>query len=241
MTQQNSPFHTSDSDPSARGNATIYVLILVALFAALGFVVSRQGDTSESSALTGQKADLVAGEILTYPAQVKQAIDMLTMSGVDPSDLNFTQPGQVNFNTAPTINKVFHPDGAGLSLATLPAQAVAESSNNPPAGWYLGMFNNIEWSTTTEPDVILVAYQISEDMCKRLNKKLTGAETIPVMTDTIPNLLIDKEYPAGNVIHSGTNDNLTVANCAACEGRPSLCVGDPGGTRYGFYSMIVNR
>jgi hypothetical protein len=232
----------SQKEPKTRqkGNATIYVLIVVALFAALGIVLSRQTDTSESSHVGNEKADLIAGQILAYPAQVRQAVDMLTMSGTDPSDLDFTQPGQANFNTAPNIKKIFHPDGGGLVLGTLPAESVGTGVHSPAPGWYLGMFNNIEWSKTTDHDVVLVAYQLSQDVCKRINYKLTGSETIPALTDTIPDLLINKEYPTGNVIHAGTNADFTAATCAACNGKPTLCVTDSSNA-YGFYSLIVNR
>lgn len=240
MTQQTTPFDIK-SPATMRGNATIYVLIVVALFAALGFVLTRQSDTSESSHVGSEKADIIAGQILAYPPQVKQAIDMMTMSGSDPSDLDYTQPGQAGFNTAPTIKKIYHPDGGGLNLAALPATAIAQSSTNPAAGWYLGSFNNIEWTTTTAKDIVLVAYQISQDMCKRINYKLTGSESIPVLNDTIPDLLISKDNPPGNAVHTGTNADFMAANCAACNGHPSLCVGDTSGTRYGFYSIIVNR
>lgn len=233
----NTHFHRK----SQSGNAAIYVLIVVALFAALSFTVARQNNSSDSATLSDEKADIIANQILAYPYQVKQAIEMMTMTGTDPATLDFTQPGQSGYDDAPHIKKIFHPGGGGLTLARLPAESVAQIGTNPVAGWYLSMFNNLEWSTTTANDVMLVAYQISKKVCERINFRLTGKTEIPTLGNTIPNVLIARESPPGMTIHSGSNiTTFNVATCADCEEKPTLCVQDGSGT-YGFYSMILNR
>lgn len=240
MKQQTTLFQPSR--PSAqRGNATIYVLIVVALFAALAFVLTRQGDSSESGHMSNEKALIVAGDIIAYPAQVKQAIDMMVMSGTNPSDFDFTRPGQANFLTDPVITKIFHPDGGGLILAQLPEGSTSQSSTNPPAGWYLGEFNNVGWTVSSDFDLMLTAYQVKKEVCERINLKLTGSTYIPSLNgNTIPNLMIDKENPPGIAVHSGTNADFNASACSSCFGKPAMCVSE-GGSRYGFYSVILNR
>lgn len=224
------------------GNATIYVLIVVALFAALAFTVSRQNDSSESSGLSAERADILAAQILAYPYQVKQAIDMMGMTGADMSDLDFTQPGQTDFETDPYTDKVYHPGGGGLNPATLPKDAVAQSSDDPAAGWYLGMFNNFLWSQSAENDVMLVAYQLRREVCERINMKITGKPDIPILSSSIPAALIDKDNPPGITVHTANNALVfDLTTCADCEEKPSMCVGDTSGTRYGFYTLIINR
>jgi hypothetical protein len=238
MSRQTTLFQLSKT-AKQRGNATIYVLIVVALFAALAFVLSHQNDTSEAGHIGNERAEIVAGDIIAYPSQVKQALDMMVMSGTSPSDFDFTQSGQSGFNTAPSTKKVFHPDGGGLTLAQLPSGAVAETSTNPKAGWYLSEFNNVGTSVSSDLDVVLVAYQISKDVCQRINQRLTGTKDIPVLNNTIPNLLIAKESPPGVPVHSGTNADFNASACSSCE-LPALCVSESG-PRYGFYSVIISR
>ncbi|MDB5490766.1 MAG: hypothetical protein JWO78_615 [Micavibrio sp.] len=238
MTRQTRFFRTSHT-AKQRGNATIYVLIVVALFAALSFVLSRQNDSSEGGHITNERADIIAGDIIAYPSQVKQALDMMIMSGTSPSDFNFTQSGQIGFTSAPSINKVFHPDGGGLTLAQIPAGAIAQSSTNPKAGWYLSEFSNVGWSESSDNDVILVAYQLSKDICQRINLRMTGSRDIPVLNNTIPNLLIAKESPPGVPVHSGSNVDFDASACSACN-RPAQCVSETG-PRYGFYSVVISR
>lgn len=229
--------NTSFTRRSQAGNATIYVLILVALFAALSFTIMRQSDNSESSGLSSEKADIIANQIIAYPFQVKQAIEMMTMTGTEASDLDFILPGEATFNDAPTVNKVYHPGGGGLNPARLPEEAIAQTSATPPAGWYLGRFNNIEWTPTTEQDVLLTAYQIDKTVCERINMKITGNTTIPPLTANLNNLLIDDATP----LHGGANADFNIANCTACESMPNLCVSNGAGTAFAFYSIIVNR
>jgi hypothetical protein len=230
----------SSPAPNSGGNATIYVLIVVALFAALTVILSRQNDTSESSRLDRDRTRILATQIMAYPLQVKQSIEMMTMTGVESSALDFRLPGQSNYSTPPHINKVFHPEGGGLVLARLPSDAVIDAVVTPPAGWYLGRSSNIEWSDSTDDDVVLVAWPLKQELCEAINTSITGNPSPVVTSNTIQNLFIPSEYPPGNTIHGGVNADLTVANCAGCEHYPSLCVQDSNGY-FGFYSLIVNR
>lgn len=230
MTQETMNFPSSPQ----RGNAAIYVLIVVALFAALSMILSRQNDNSESAGLSDEKLEIVASQVISYPYQVKQAIEMMVLSGVDASDLEFMLPGEAGYNAGSNIAKVFHPEGGGLILARLPEEAVSQTSTDPEAGWYLGRFNNVEWTPTSAADVMLVADQISEAVCQSINRKLTGSDDIPAMTDTIPNVLIDDSR------HGGSNvAEFDATICPDCENLPSICVSNGG--QYGFYSLIVSR
>lgn len=235
MRMENKNFHYRNA-----GNATIYVLIVIALFAALALMVARQNDGSEAARLDSDRLRIAAAQVMAYPYQVKQSIEMMTMTGAETSDLDYTLPGQPDYDTSPFHNKIFHPEGGGLIRARLPVDVVSSASVTPAAGWYLGMFNDVEWSASTEPDVMLVAWPLREELCVAINQSLTGSAAIPVMGNTIPNIFIHRQYPTGNIIHGGTNADLTAAVCADCEDMPTLCVRDSLG-RHGFYSMIVNR
>lgn len=243
MTRQTIPFETQNA-AQQRGNATIYILIVVALFAALTFILSRQSNTSESNTIDAQRMEILVNQVVSYPYQVKQSVEMMTMSGSETSDLDFILPDHANYNDPPVIHKVFHPEGGGLSLAALPPEVVSDAAyNDPPPGWYLGRFIDVDWTNTAEQDVILTAFPLREDVCRAINKKLLGyTDPPPVLGDTIQDLLIEDEYPPTNNIHTGTNEpTLTAALCADCENRPTMCVGDASGTRFAFYSIIINQ
>lgn len=227
---------------SQRGNALIYVLIAIVLFAALSMTLGRQTDTSESGDLSDAKAEMYATQLISYAAAVKSSIDQMLFSNDKAlGQLNFTLPNQAGFNTAPTIYKVYHPDGGGLNPATLPAEISTDNVADPVAGWYLGRFNNVEWTPSAATDVILVAFQIKQKVCEKINLKITGSATIPQMGATIREVMIDDSLYAGASNADLTTDPAGTPICAACHKRASLCVEDSGGGTYGFYTVIADR
>jgi len=219
-----------------RGNALIYVLIAIALFAALSFTLSRQsGDSGGQSHLSEEKAELYASQLISYAAQAKNAVEQLLFEGSTVDELDFVLPSDAAFETGSDIRKVFHPGGAGLSPGTIPEQLVSQVDTNPPAGWYMGMFNNVEWTESSAQDVILTAHQISRTACEQINEKVTGNTTIPATNVTLNLILIDDSK------HTGTNQPFNIANCGACEDMPALCISNAGGTKFSFYSILVDR
>ncbi len=226
-----------------RGNALIYVLIAIVLFAALSLTLGRQTDTSESGGLNDDRARLYASQLISYAAQAKSSVDQMLFSGTDINDLDFALPGSATYDTGTSANKikrVYHPDGGGLNASPLPKDSVTYTGNDPVASWYMGRFNNIEWTKTSATDVILVAYGIDKTVCEKINETVNGSATIPAMTDSIRDVMIDDVY------HSGTNGDLLTDPagtpvCAACHKVSSLCVEDSGGGIYGFYTVIESR
>lgn len=214
-----------------KGNVLIYVLIAIALFGALSFTLSRQTRNSGTEDLDEAKAELYAMQLITYATQAKSVIDQMIFTGSDIDELDFTLPSEASFNTAPHIHKVFHPQGGGLTLATIPKNAIHEISTGNGAKWYLGRFNNVEWSKTSATDVILTAHQIDEKVCAAINNKITGFSTIPLLTSEISKSLIE----------TSSNSDLTAASCAACDGYVTLCVGNSAGSAYSFYTVLADR
>lgn len=225
----------SASCPGQTGNALIYVLIAIALFAALTFALGRGEGTSETGTLSAEKAQMYATQIVGYSAQVKSSVEQMLFTGTAPETIDFLRPGDAGFDTAPHIHKIYHPDGGGLSLGTIPKEARTSAIASPPAGWYLGRFNTVGWTKTASPDILLTSFQIDKTVCEKINESITGTSAIPQLTGAIRDYLIDDS------LHGGSNADFTSAVCAACEGLPSLCVQDNSGSAYAYYSLIVDR
>lgn len=233
---------------SESGNVLVYVLIAVVLFAALSFTLSRQTDSTEAGALEENRAELYATELITYAANAKEAFDKMAFSGAYIEDIDFTLPSDPTFNTAPTIKKIFHPDGGGLNLAALPDKVGVAGVTDPVPGWYLGRFNNVEWTGTdaAATDIVLTAYGINPAVCGFINQNITGNTAIPTITEPVKEVLVPQAV--GGITHfAGANQDLTTdpANtspapiCPDCHNRSSLCVQEGG--VYAFYSVLANR
>jgi len=158
------------------GNALVYVLIAIVLFAALSFTLSRQTDTGEAGELSDTQIELYATQLISYAAQVKSALDQMKFSGARIDDLDFRGPSDATFNTGTQkdrTNRVFHPEGGGVTKGRLPEDALdSNPHSNPAPGWYLGRFNNVEWTPSAGDDVILAAFQINEAVCAKITRKL---------------------------------------------------------------------
>lgn len=218
---------------SQAGNAFLYVLIAIILFAGLAFTLSRSGSQRDPAGSLAQgRVAIDVNGIMAYAASVSNTLSQLDVVGVPPDQLDFTLPSDADFNTPPLDKKFFHPSGGGMNYKSLPPEAIASNGAGLAPGYYIGRFNNVEWTPTTANDVIFVAHEISEAVCKGLNFKITGSDTIPALAGAnSEDLLIDDS------LHGGNNVNFMVANCAACDEKPALCVSS-GGT-YTFYSILV--
>jgi hypothetical protein len=222
------------------GNALIYVLIAIALFAALSMTFGRQTDTSEAGALPEERAEIYANQLISYAAQAKSAIDQMLFTGTRIDNLDFLLPTEATFNDPPYITKVYHPQGGGLVPGRIPAEATDQDDTDPVAGWYLGRFNNVEWTSSAGEDVILTAYQVAKQVCEKINLKITGTTTIPTLGDSIKEVMVDNRFYTGVNVDL-TTDPAGTPICAACHKVASLCVEDQAGGRYGFYTIIVDQ
>lgn len=222
---------------SERGNAFLYILVAVVLFGALIFALSRGEQQNGGLAeLDSGRAKVSANEILSYAATAANNITQMESGGLTPDRIDFMLPNDSDFNTDtpahPNIHKLFHPSGGGLGYKALPQDANDDDGAGLAAGYYIGRFNNIEWTPTTAPDIIFAAYEIKTPVCAEINRKLTGSTAIPTISgDSLENFFIE----AG--LHSGVNAPFEVANCAACEEKPALCVANAAGKNL-FYSIL---
>ena len=101
---------------SASGNAIFYILIAVALIAALSYAVARGGRSGEG-VLTQDRTRLLAVGILDYADTVRKAVMQLRLRGVSLADLSFAHPDLAAaygvYDSAPG-NEIFNPQGGGV-------------------------------------------------------------------------------------------------------------------------------
>lgn len=227
---------------NCRGNAFVYVLIAVALFAGLTVTLSNMGGDESQSRIDESYVQSAITSVFAYAGSTQNAIEQMELQGVEIDDINFMLPSETNFNTAPVHRKLFHPEGGGLNYIPLPTEIAAPGVTFPDGGYYVDKFSNVEWTpTSTNPsgyDVIFVAYGITQQACEAINKKITGSSTVPVVSPAAwpRSLFVETRH------HGGGNANfMAAANCPACNGKPALCVADDTVTLYAFYNILYAR
>lgn len=221
----------------ASGNAFIYVLVAVALFAGLSFALSRSNDAAPQNEISAAQIQTAASEILSYAGQAQSAVDQMMMNGTQISTMNFLPPAHADFNTTTTIHKLYHPDGGGLQYRSLPASAAGGLTTG---GFYIGRVTNVEYSTpSTASDILLLVTGLNEAVCRHINQKITGQSNFPttvVNFDTWAYLMIFGSYPTTGTV------GVTLSNtqCPTCEGKPSYCVKGSDGY-HTYYHVLFGR
>lgn len=230
----------SDNLRSQRGNAMVYILVALALFGILTAVLARRGAQTDTENLTEEMAQFESAQILAYAQSTQKAVDQMLMSGTTPDDIDFTTPNDDSFDDGAHIYKLFHPEGGGLTYKSADTK-LFDTLGGVASGWYIGMFNNVEWTPTLQQDIMLTAYGIKQPVCEAINEKITGSKDIPALSSAVMSELL---VPPTTTGHSGSSENLMLANCPAlpaqtCREHNMMCVSDGG--LFGFYTVIEGR
>lgn len=218
----------------------VYILVALALFGILTAVLARRSGQSDTENLTEEMAQFESAQILAYAQSAQKSVDQMIMSGATPDDIDFTTPNDGSYDDGAHIYKIFHPEGGGLTYKSGDLK-LFDNLSGPEEGWYLGMFNNVEWTQTTQQEIILTAYGIKEPICQAINEKVLGTKDVPVLASgTLVDLLIDDNVTG----HPGSNADFMLTNCpappiATCRKHNMICITD--GSVFGFYTIIEAR
>lgn len=100
------------------GNVLFYILIAVALLAALSFAVAQSGRGSIAQ-MNEEKSKLLANEIMEYGDIIANAVAQLRLRGCKPTEISFENPEKAGYANAgapadKTCN-IFDPAGGGVT------------------------------------------------------------------------------------------------------------------------------
>lgn len=143
------------------GSVMIWIFVMIALFAALGYAMS-QGTRSGVTSISDQQADLAATEILQYASQVKDAVRQLQINGCDIRKISFKDT--LNYTTenpnspADGSCHVSHPNGGGIEVSGTNIRL------------YNFFINRITGVGTTDADIFIYNRDIESKTCASLNK-----------------------------------------------------------------------
>ncbi len=210
---------------NCKGNVLVYILLAVALFAALTYAVSGENRGSQQNQLTESQVDLLATSLIAQATTVKQTISLMEQWGIEYNDLMFDLPGSASY-TSNVSRQVYHPSGGGLSIFNEKESYKAMPSAR---GWTWQNLNNVEWSATTDTDLIYTFLDISENVCAKINERLHNDPAIPISTVNYIDVFMT----------NSPNPDFLITDCPECQGIDSLCISNS--TNYAFYNIIGMR
>ncbi len=185
-----------------------------------------------------------AGDIISYAGVIRQIVTQMADQAGDTTVLDFTRPEDIGRNNNIILeNNVFVPKGGGIILIDLPGLEILNTVNDGiPPGWYLGRFNDVAWREggDRDDDIMLAAYKISPALCRELNRRLTGQESISQADERLARLFVNgQKEGTDDKIHRLGNTDLTEEVCPRCRNRNALCVKEKGKDIFAFYVSVT--
>ena len=207
------------------GNVLLYVLIAVALLAALTYTISRDNRGGQAERMEGERAELLTTDLMSHVNSIEQSVFQMMQWGKTIDDLKFDKPADAGY-TSNTTDQVYHPAGGGVQPFTKTNDGLFDGVGT--TGFVFQSETNVEWSPTAAKDLILSFVNVNPAICALINEKITGSSTIPTGSMTAANVFVEG---------AGTDANFVISECAACENNKSLCIND-GSTNI-YYTILV--
>jgi hypothetical protein len=212
---------------TAQGSVIIWVMLAVALFAALSFFMMRGSQQNASMAET-ERARMAASEIIDYARALQDAYKILRINGCRQDQISWQNP--VDSNPSKFPNPVaapadkschlFDPNGGSLQYKTFPQPRA-------PNPVYMGFFwvnPVIEGVGSASADVITAIQNITNPVCIAINTAMNDASQRFIATGFGP--IMD------------STDTFSAATCPDCVRKKAACIYDTGSNNNNFYYVL---
>lgn len=218
---------------SESGNALWFILLAIALMAALTIAISRSSDTSEQSGDV-ERARIQASDIMRYGASIRESTDNMRLRGIGESALSFENnvaaTSYVNANCTGGDCLVFGSAGGGAYYKK-PDLSWLDSAHSGSARygeWEFSGANAVPGVRSANPELLMYIGYLDKSLCTQINAMLDIAG-IPADADGIAATAWQGAFAA-----SATIDNM--------DGLESGCFEDSTGARaYTFYQVLIKR
>ncbi len=211
---------------NSQSGSVIFVLMIgIAIFAALGYAVtaSLRTGTGATENTELDKASLDATAVNDFAQSVRTGVQQMKNSGIEETQIDFMAPADAGYNTAPHEKKLFHPEGGGVGYVAVWPSLDDQTQTSATTWNYLS--NTIDGiGSASGTELLMTLMYVPEKICLQINKSLTGTASIPTVVGTISDMFVTGAVP------------MTAANCAACEGKTSMCV-EKSGVRAFYYVL----
>ncbi|MAS87884.1 MAG: hypothetical protein CMH30_07940 [Micavibrio sp.] len=223
-----------------RGNALLLVLIGVALFAALSYVVAKNSGNSAGT-IDKENNSLLASQILEYAKQLQQGVNIIKQNGYSENQISFAHPDLTGYGTYDTSpeTEVFNPRGGGASYKTFPKATNDDWIFSGSNAAYRVPIPNELWASCTAAcsDIVALLANISKELCMELNERVGVANPSnnpPQMNTTYSTTKFTGSFVKDRVLYA--DFDYTNGKRAACmEGKNSPT---PVGSYHFFYVLL---
>ena len=153
------------------GNAFIYVLVAIALFAALAYTFTRSAQQGGSGNISKQEAAIAASEILSYARTIESAVNRVRVKNrCSENEISFEYDGYYINPSAPGTKKchIFEPEGGNIEYLTMNPNTFSNGLQ------YFGFNAGFQFTKVGSDlnDLALQLNYLKKDVCLSINDKL---------------------------------------------------------------------
>lgn len=222
---------------SQNGSAIVWILIVVFLFAALGYAFTS-GTRTGTNMLTDEQSTIYAQEITAFGNDVATHVKRLVLRGVKDTDISF---GNNVYGSPPGTG---NPPGHNPNCTTADCEIFASQggdlvpkqiSGTTGTGYFIEFrVISVDGVGTSEGDLVMTVFNIQQEVCGRINRIL-GLDT----SDYIPpaDSFTDSDY---NGSYPAQADPLGDV-ATGLSGKKAFCAVSNSGTEYHFHKVLIAR
>lgn len=226
------------------GSVIFLILIAIALFAALSYVIAQSSRTGMGTA-SKEQAKLVATEIISFHNKMKDTIRILRVNGCSDTQINFqssywSDAGWYDNTTSPADKKcnVFEPQGGGIRIIDPPKFPVTVGTFHYQGQYFFPAGTAwLESGTTCTNDscvdLLIGLNDIPKEVCTAINS-MAGIEGMPT----------DSSWGGPPFKGTYTYNETLGESAASVSGKTFACMEhtNPGfRTFYSFAGVLIAR
>ena len=172
----------TNSRKNESGNVFLIIILGVALFGALAFVVARGMRSETATGISRRQAELAATDTLDYAQRLERAVAKIRTRGTSENDIDFTnavETGYPHTPVQPDKNQIFSKAGGGASWKTPHPKA------NDGSPWlFTGETCVVDVGSgsagcssngTNDEELLAVLPNMNAIVCEEINKRLNIA------------------------------------------------------------------
>ncbi len=230
------------------GNVLFLILIAVALFAGLSYVVT-QSTRSNTGSAESEKSTLISTQIVDYPNLIKTSILRMRLQNIPLEDIYFNYPE--DFGSLPIRQLIFHPQGGAASYQEAPTNVMADGVSK---NWNFNADYQVPGIGTDGAggnDVTAFLVGVTNGACVKINEKIgvnISSCTSGQLSNGVPISGADLTNINVNITDSYTFPTGTVEDLdSTCVNvffrKPIGCFADTATTppTYIVYSVVLER
>lgn len=235
------------------GSAIFIILIAIALFAALSFVVGGMLRGGGADVGASEKRTMMIGEMLDYSRKMKLAIQQMRIANdCDDDEISFSQASGDAYEYSSPLDdscKVFEIAGGNMSSFAIDSSLLVDSSGLSKTTGYGEMHFTGEADIDTVGsscggggssscrDLLLLVPYLKKDVCDEINTKLS--------IDNYASIDIDGHDYADSDKFTGTYGSSTGASIgdgtSYLDGKTVGCFTETDHPSYTFFQVLIAR